>query len=77
MPTRLIGVAFFRQASEQYLTCSQFLAQDFRQLISRLQRSQSFDGKLDLLPLKLDFMATLFFVRQFLRAAQNTAPCAP
>ena len=31
--------------SEQYLTCSQFLAQDFRQTISLPQRSQSFLGR--------------------------------
>ena len=40
-----------RHALEQYLTESQFLAQDLRQLISRWQCSQILLGKKDLLPL--------------------------
>jgi hypothetical protein len=44
-----------RQASEQYLTDSQFLAQDFRQVISLPQLTQSLLGKKDLLPLNPDF----------------------
>jgi hypothetical protein len=37
--------AFLRQASEQYLIESQFLAQDFRQVIARLQTTQILLGK--------------------------------
>ena len=37
--------AFLRQASEQYLIDSQFLAQDFRQVIVRLQTTQILLGK--------------------------------
>ena len=40
-----------RQACEQYLMLSQFLAQDLRQVISRWQCSQILLGKKDLLPL--------------------------
>jgi len=46
---------FFLQASEQYRTCSQFLAQDFRQVISRLHVLQGLLGKLCLLPLNERF----------------------
>lgn len=44
-----------RQASEQYLTDSQFLAQDLRQVISLPQLTHSLLGKNDLLPLNPDF----------------------
>lgn len=48
-------VAFLaRQASEQYFTASQFLAQLFRQVISRPQATQVLLGKAALLPLKPD-----------------------
>jgi hypothetical protein len=43
---------FFLQASEQYFTSSQFLAQDFLQVISFLQTTQILLGRKDLLPLK-------------------------
>lgn len=47
-----LGAVFFlRQASEQYKTCAQFLAQDLRQVISRAQTLQSLEGKFCLLPL--------------------------
>lgn len=47
------GVGFLaRQASEQYFTSAQFLAQLFRQLISRPQVTQTLLGSDDLLPLK-------------------------
>jgi hypothetical protein len=39
-----------RQRSEQYFTLSQFLAQDFRQVIGRLQTAQGLEGKDCLLP---------------------------
>ena len=45
------------QASEQYFTDSQFLAQDFLQTISFLQTTQSLLGKKLLFPLKDDFIA--------------------
>jgi hypothetical protein len=47
------GVADFclRHASEQYKTCSQFLAQDLRQVMSRPQTRHGLEGKLCLLPL--------------------------
>ena len=44
-----------RQASEQYLTSSQFLAQDLRQVISLPQTRQVLLGKNDLFPLKPAF----------------------
>jgi hypothetical protein len=40
------------QASEQNFTSSQFFAHFLRQVISRPQAAQSFDGKDCLLPLK-------------------------
>jgi len=40
------------QASEQYFTSAQFLAQLLRQVISRPQATQGLLGKADLLPLK-------------------------
>ena len=43
---------FARQASEQYLTSAQFLAQLFRHVISRPQVTQILLGSADLLPLK-------------------------
>ena len=43
-----------RQASEQYFTSAQFLAQLLRQVISRPQVTQILLGKLALLPLKPD-----------------------
>jgi len=43
---------FLRQASEQYSTCSQFLAQALRQVMSRPHALQRLLGKLCLLPLK-------------------------
>jgi hypothetical protein len=46
---------FCRQASEQYLTDSQFLAQDLRQVISLPQVTHNLLGKKDLLPLNPDF----------------------
>jgi hypothetical protein len=42
-----------RQASEQYFTSCQFLAQLLRQVMSRPQARQGLLGKDDLLPLKL------------------------
>jgi len=51
----IIDYCFFgaalRQASEQYFTSSQFLAQFFRQVISLPQATQGLLGKYDLLPL--------------------------
>ena len=44
--------AFLRQASEQYLTDSQFLAHDFLQVISFLQTTQVLLGRKLLFPLK-------------------------
>jgi hypothetical protein len=44
-----------RQASEQYLIDSQFLAQDLRQVISLPQVTHNLLGKKDLLPLNPDF----------------------
>ncbi len=44
-----------RQASEQYLTSSQFLAQDLRHVISLPQTRQVLLGKNDLFPLKPAF----------------------
>jgi hypothetical protein len=44
-----------RQASEQYLIDSQFLAQDLRQVISLPQATHNLLGKKDLLPLNPDF----------------------
>jgi len=46
---------FCLQASEQYLTDSQFLAQDLRQAISLPQVTHNLLGKKDLLPLNPDF----------------------
>ena len=46
---------FARQASEQYFTSSQFLAQLLRHVISRPQVTQILLGKLALLPLKPDW----------------------
>ena len=55
----IVGVTFFgaflRQASEQYLIDSQFLAHDFRHVISRLQVLHSLLGRLCLLPLNVRF----------------------
>jgi hypothetical protein len=44
--------AALRQASEQYFTSSQFLAQLLRQVISLPQTVQGLLGRYDLLPLK-------------------------
>jgi len=49
--------ALFLQASEQYFTDSQFFSQDFLQVISLLQTTQSLLGKKLLLPLKLEDLA--------------------
>jgi hypothetical protein len=54
-----VGSFFFRQASEQYFTDSQFLAHDFLQVISRLQATQSLLGRVLLLPLNVDFISRL------------------
>ena len=51
---------FFLQASEQYLTDSQFLAQDFLQVISLLHATQSLLGKELLFPLKVDFILLIY-----------------
>jgi len=53
MPVYLLPVlgAALRQASEQYFTSSQFLAQLLRQLMSFPQTMQGLTGKKDLLPL--------------------------
>jgi hypothetical protein len=40
-----------RHGSEQYLTFSQFFAQDFRQVITRPHAAQRLLGRYDLLPL--------------------------
>ena len=45
------GSLRWRQASEQYSTCSQFLAQALRQVISRAHTLHGLLGKLRLLPL--------------------------
>jgi hypothetical protein len=47
----------FLQASEQYFTDSQFLAQDFLQVISFLHVTQILVGKKLLLPLNDSFIA--------------------
>jgi hypothetical protein len=54
----LLDVLFFLQASEQYSTCSQFLAQAFRQVMSLPHTWQGLLGRFFLLPLKdaADFM---------------------
>jgi hypothetical protein len=44
---------FLRQASEQYSTCSQFLAQALRHVMSRPQVLQGLLGRLCLLPLNV------------------------
>jgi hypothetical protein len=44
---------FLRQASEQYFTSSQFLAQLLRQVMARPQAAQGLLCRADLLPLKL------------------------
>jgi hypothetical protein len=46
-------LALLRQASEQYLTSAQFLAQLLRHVISRPHWVQGLLGKAVLLPLKL------------------------
>jgi hypothetical protein len=53
-----------RQASEQYFTCSQFLAQLLRQVMVRPHTVHSLLGKEALLPLKLlgvvpDFLSAM------------------
>jgi len=47
---RVAALPSRRQRSEQYFTLSQFLAQDFRQVIGRLQTEQGLEGKDCLLP---------------------------
>jgi hypothetical protein len=47
-----VGFGFRRQASEQYFTWSQFFAHFRRQVISRPQVAQRFEGWDCLLPLK-------------------------
>ncbi len=49
-----------RHLSEQYFTSSQFLAQDFRQVMSRPHTVQGLLGRLCLLPLKVVFMGLLW-----------------
>jgi hypothetical protein len=44
--------SFLRQASEQYFTSSQFLAQAFRHTVLKPHRAQILLGRLLLLPLK-------------------------
>ncbi len=56
-----------RQASEQYLTCSQFLAQALRQLMGRPQTAQGLLGRWALLPLKS------FCTRRFYRIRKDRA----
>ncbi len=48
-----------RQASEQYLTSSQFFAQDLRQVISLPQTWQTLEGKKALLPLNPIFFESV------------------
>jgi hypothetical protein len=55
---RSYGSFFFRQASEQYLTDSQFLAQDFLQVISFLQTMQILLERELLFPLNDKFVMT-------------------
>jgi len=63
---------FFLHASEQYFTSSQFLAQDFLQVISFLQTKQVLLGRNDLLPLKLVLDLELIKVIQnMLRMQRN------
>jgi hypothetical protein len=52
-PNSVLAFDLLRQASEQYFTSFQFLAQFLRQLISRPQIAQILVGNEDLLPLKL------------------------
>jgi hypothetical protein len=51
---------FFRQASEQYKTWSQFLDQALRHVMSRPQIMQGLLGRLCLLPLNVVFMGILW-----------------
>lgn len=53
-----------RQASEQYLTASQFFAQALRQLMGRPQTAQGLLGRWALLPLKSFFTARFYRIRQ-------------
>jgi hypothetical protein len=46
------GFLLLRQASEQYFTSSQFLAQLLRHVMARPQAVQGLLGRADLLPLK-------------------------
>jgi hypothetical protein len=57
---------FLRQASEQYNTCSQFLAQALRQVMSRPHALQGLLGKLCLLPLKdvVDLLKQVLHVKK-------------
>jgi len=57
---------FLRQASEQYNTCSQFLAHALRQVMSRPQVLQGLLGKLCLLPLKdvVDLLKQVLHVKE-------------
>ncbi len=50
------GVPDFRQRPEQYFTSAQFLAQDFRQLMSRPHPKQGLLAREALLPLKESFL---------------------
>jgi hypothetical protein len=58
----VFGNFFVRQASEQYFTLSQFLAQALRQVISRPQTVQGLLGRKLLLPRK-GFMGPLQYSR--------------
>lgn len=58
-----------RQASEQYRTASQFLAQALRQDMVRPHTTQSLLGRDCLLPLKS------FFIRMGVASYWNRSPC--
>ena len=51
---------FLRHASEQYNTCSQFLDQVLRHVMSRPQVLEGLLGKLCLLPLNVFFCGTVW-----------------
>jgi hypothetical protein len=72
-----LGSFFFRQASEQYFTDSQFFAHDFLQVISRLQMMQSLLGRELLLPLNVDFISSLTDHPDGLRAYWHEPEFAP
>ena len=67
----LVCLALRRQASEQYFTSSQFLAQALRQVMGRWQAQHNLEGNDCLFPLKLEPIAAATWPSSFDQAVSG------